>query len=131
MSDLMFPKTKKAKKKLIKNKKPTINDRCIITGRPYAELHEVFYGPYSQKSKEHKLQVRLCVEYHRCSPSGIHGGNSELDHVLKVKAQMQWQLYHDKTEKDFKDAFGTNYIALYENEARNSHWWIDAKFKLF
>lgn len=60
-----FPKQKKKKHKILKNPKPTAEDRCIYCGTVYASLHEVFEGKNRQNSIKYHLQVRLCITCHK------------------------------------------------------------------
>jgi len=104
----MYPKPKYKKKKLIRNPKPTFGDTCIICGKPYAELHEIFYGKNSQLSKLYGLQVRLCDEDHR-GTDGVHGKNGhELDIKLKQYGQRLFEETH--TREEFRAIFGKSYL---------------------
>jgi hypothetical protein len=103
-----FPKPKfKKQKKARNNLVPTINDRCYFTGKPYAELHEVFHGPDRQKSIEWGMQIRLAPELHRIGPDAVHN-NHEFDLQLKRMFQRKFeaQYGHDK----FMEVFGKNYL---------------------
>lgn len=101
--------------KKLSNPRPTEYDYCIIESTPYAMLHEIFFGnPGARLSQDHGLQVRLSRKYHQDSGTGIHGGNRELDCVLKVKACKKWMERENKTEKDFYDIFRIMGIGAYE-----------------
>ena len=66
----MIPKPKHRRHRPQNNAKPTINDICERCGRPYAHLHEVFFGRGKrQLSIKYGLQKRLCYEHHE-GPSG-------------------------------------------------------------
>ena len=52
-------------RKRLYNPKPTIDDICIVCGKPYAHLHEVFFGKNRRNSQIYGLQVRLCQYHHQ------------------------------------------------------------------
>ena len=58
------PKTKK-KKLLYNGYKNKPQRRCYYTGRPGAERHEIWGGPWRQISIREGFQVDLCSELHR------------------------------------------------------------------
>lgn len=62
-----FPKPKPTKKKrlLYNGFKNKPQRRCYYTGRPGAERHEIWGGPWRQTSIEMGFQVDLCPELHR------------------------------------------------------------------
>ena len=103
---MMYPKPKLKKKRAKNNPKPTINDKCRYTDRPYASLHEVFYGSgQRQKSIKYKMQVRLDETIHR----HIHQNpGCGLDMALKKEFQ---QKFEDKYGHElFMQEFGRNYL---------------------
>ena len=78
--------------------------------------HEVFGGPFRQKSKRLGLWVSLC--HYRCHQEGkgsVHK-NRETDLYLKRFAQRKaMKAYHWNTE-DFIREFGKNYLEDYNAE---------------
>jgi hypothetical protein len=84
------------------NPRPTADDICqyklpdgSICGRPYAHLHEVFFGTgQRQKSIQWRMQIRLCHEHHE-DPSSKENPhyNAEID--MKYKQEFQ-----EKFERD-------------------------------
>ena len=88
------------------NPKPTVDDRCILCGKPYAHLHEVYGGKNRQNSIEHKLQVRLCLEHHT-GEEGVHNRPS-LDVSLKQACQVDFEKTH--TREEFMQIIGRNYL---------------------
>lgn len=52
----------------ILNQQPT----CLICGRYHTARHEVFYGPYRDKSKRLGLWANLCPWCHQNGPNAIH-----------------------------------------------------------
>lgn len=90
------------------NPKPTADDLCVICGRPYAELHEVFFGnPDAALSQKYKMQVRLCYIHHRDHKVGVHH-NEEFDTQLKQEYQLKFvEMYPDL---DFYTIFRKNYL---------------------
>lgn len=81
---------------------------CFFCGRYGTEIHHVFYGTANRKlSDKYHLVVGLCPDHHRGN-KGIHGGNRELDLMLKTIAQKRFmQVYPDE---DFLAVFGRNYL---------------------
>ncbi len=110
MNELPFAKSPpKKKRKAHNNPRPTDQDRCEITGKPYAELHEIFYGPNRQKSIKYGLQIRLSPEYHRIGPKAVHNNPAfDLELKQKYQAKFEQQYGHDR----FIAEFGKNYIGL-------------------
>ena len=91
----------------MRNPKPTVDDTCIVCGRPYAQLHEIFFGSGRRKlSIKHGLQVRLCQEHHT-GDSGPHQ-NRAFDLHLKRQAQEMFEKVHSRAE--FMEIFGRNYL---------------------
>ena len=62
-----FPKPAPAKKKklLYNGYKDKPDRRCYYTGRPGAERHEIWGGPWRQTSREMGFQVDLSPDIHR------------------------------------------------------------------
>ncbi len=103
----MIPKPKRRRHRPKNNAKPTINDVCERCGRPYAHLHEVFFGRGKrQLSIKYGLQKRLCYEHHE-GASGPHL-NREYDLQLKREAQAKFERVHGRAE--FVRLFGRNYL---------------------
>lgn len=106
---MMLPKPKKKRKRAKNNPKPTANDICQYPGcgRPFAQLHEVFFGSgRRQLSIKYGLQVRLCAEHH-LGVLGPHQ-NREYDLQLKREAQAKFERIHSRVE--FVRIFGRNYL---------------------
>lgn len=102
------PKTRKGNSRRAKNNpKPTICDRCIVCGRPYAELHEVFHGPNRQNSIRYGMQIRLCEKHHRTGKDAVHN-NREFELQLKRKYQAIFEETHSREE--FVRIFGKSYL---------------------
>lgn len=86
------------------NPKPTIDDLCIICGKPYAMTHEVFFGnPNARLSQEHGMVVRLCHTHHQDHKEGVHH-NRLFDLSLKQQFQSKFEEEHghDKFVSIFK-----------------------------
>lgn len=98
---------KKKQKKAKNNKRATDQDCCIICSKPFAELHEIFYGPYRQKSIRYKLQVRLCIEHHREGPEAVHN-NKTFD--LQLKKEYQHKFEQQYSHEKFMQEFDKNYL---------------------
>jgi hypothetical protein len=113
MSMLPFSKgPPKKQKKACNNKRPTDKDRCAICGKPFSELHEVFYGKNRQNSIAWGMQIRLCEEHHR-GDKGVHN-DIELDLQLKRQFQHNFESLHG--HKKFMEVFGKNYLEVSEIE---------------
>ena len=80
--------------------------KCYICGRPYPELHEVFFGRNRTNSMIYGCVVPLCFEHHRGN-SGVHH-NDLLDNSLKVKCQRQFELTYP--DLDFRSIFYKSYL---------------------
>jgi len=77
---------------------------CWVCGkRNGLHHHEVFFGPYRQKSIEYGMQVWLCPAHHNMSSQGVHM-NRELDLKLKRYAQsvFEGEYGHDAYMETFK-----------------------------
>lgn len=59
---------------------------CLICGRYYTARHEVFFGPYRDKSKRLGLWANLCPWCHQNGVTAVHT-NREADLRLKKWAQ--------------------------------------------
>jgi len=95
-------------RKKIRNPKPTVKDICTQCGRPYAHLHEVFFGKDKYMSQVYGMQERLCYLCHE-GTEGVHGKNGEaLDTKLKKKHQriFEKRYGHEK----FMEIFKKNYL---------------------
>ena len=64
-------------------------ERCYICGKPYPEIHHIFYGTANRKlSDRYGLVVPLCYHHHR-GPAGAHF-NRKLDDKLKGIAEKRF-----------------------------------------
>lgn len=101
------PKKKQHKAK--NNPKPTDQDLCRECSKPYASLHEVYYGRGKrQKSIQYGMQVRLCY-YHHNDPSSkeaVHF-NKAFDNSLKLEYQQIFEQLYSRDK--FIQEFGRNY----------------------
>ena len=75
------------------------------------ERHEVFFGKaYRQKSINDGLVVFLTTENHR-GTYGVHGMKGhKFNMYLKKIAQETWMQYYNKTEEEFRQRYGKNYL---------------------
>jgi len=88
-------------------------DSCFLCGRTSGKLdrHEIFHGPYRQKSKRLGLWVTLCHECHM----DLHQHDANKDRALKNLGQLvamgefKWNIY------DFRREFGKNYLDIEED----------------
>lgn len=85
MSDFkgaLFPKPKRKKRKRLMNGYKDKAERvCKYCGRPYAERHELFYGPLRQTSIEFGFQIDVCSDHHRWLHSAEPSGVEERDRL--------------------------------------------------
>ena len=80
-------------------------DHCIFCGRKKDNLHEVIFGSNRLNSIKYGLVIPVCAEHHlECHK------NSELQHVWKLKAQIEFEKHYP--DLDFIKIFGRNYKTL-------------------
>lgn len=92
-----------------RNPKPTESDVCAVCGRPYAALHEVFYGTANRRiSQQYGFQERLCPIHHNEPgfPNPHH--DREVDLALKRKHQARFEQTH--TREEFVKLIGRSYL---------------------
>lgn len=105
----IWKKTPKKQHKVKNNPKPTDQDLCRVCSRPYAELHEIFFGIHRQKSIQYKMQVRLCEIHHR---NGSHAVHNNTEFNLRLKQEFQSKFESIYGHKKFMQEFGKNYIGI-------------------
>ena len=72
-------------------------------------LHHVFYGTANRKLSDiDGCFVYLC-QYHHTGGAGVHF-NRDIDLHLKRECEKAWLVKYDKTEKDFINRYGKNYL---------------------
>lgn len=84
---------------------------CYACGREGIDLeeHHIFYGTANRRlSEKYGLKVHLCIPCHRGSRTGVHEGNAELDHKLKIVAQKTFEQKY--SHEKFMEVFGKNYL---------------------
>jgi len=104
---MKFPKPETKKRRAKSNPRPTGQDWCVICGKPYAELHEVFGGKNRQASIKYNMQIRLCGYHHRYGEHAIHK-----DKEFRQQVQARYQQKFEKIygHEKFMQVFGRNYI---------------------
>ena len=118
MEGLMFPKTKKKKRR--KKHKPSIlhtkDGTCYLCMRlhndyrihAYTEEHHVFGGnPNRDRSEAEGLKVYLCPEHHRTGPEAVHNNH---DNMLMVQQDAQRVFEQTYSRKEFVKLIGRNYL---------------------
>lgn len=80
---------------------------CDCNGRGKMDRHEVFHGPYRQKSKRLGLWVNLC--HVDCHLNGVHK-SGEADKLLKAEGQRCAMREYGWTVEQFIAEFGKNYL---------------------
>lgn len=113
--------TKRRKQKKAQHKNIELKtDFCIMPQstrystkrtKKYCERHEVFFGrAYRNKSIKDGLIVFLTQEDHT-GTNGVHGKNgNKINRFLKKNAQRAWIDYYSKTEEEFIERYGQNYL---------------------
>ena len=83
----------------------------VCNDNRYLESHHIFYGTRNRnKAEKDGLKVFLCFEHHRGN-TGVHGKDGhELDTKLKQDAERIWMKHFNKTEEDFIERYGRNYL---------------------
>ena len=72
--------------------------------------HEIFFGRKNrQKSIDDGLVVFLTPFNHNMSNYGVHF-NVGFDEELKKIGQKKWMEYYGKTEDEFRERYGRNYL---------------------
>ena len=86
---------------------PWPEDQCFVCGRTDRALqrHEVYFGPYRDKSKIHGCWVIVCDVCHK----RIHDQKDLLDHKLKVIMQHKAMMKYGWTRDRWREVFGKNY----------------------
>lgn len=90
-----FPKTMgepKKKKKKQNGYKDKPNRRCYYTGKPGAERHEIFAGPYRQTSIDMGFQVDVCPELHYA----LQYGTTEWARAEALRWKQHYQREYEK-----------------------------------
>lgn len=83
-------------------------DGCYLCGRTdrKMERHEVFHGPYRDKSKRLGCWVNLCSECH----DKLHHRGGGMDVGLKMRIQEEAMKHYGWTTEEFRERFGKNYV---------------------
>lgn len=68
--------------------------------------HEIFHGPYREKSKEYGLWCTLCPKCHW----KLHNGNGKDDRFLKHVGYTNAMSRYGWTNDEFRQLFGKIYI---------------------
>ena len=93
-------------------------EKCIMPDNPpkwrnerfgRSHRHEVFFGRNRKKSIEDGLVVFLTPEMHNMSDQGVHF-NRSFDLELKKAGQKAWMEYYGKTQEEFINKYGRNYL---------------------
>lgn len=89
---------------------------CYLCGRTDRKLdrHEVFGGPYRQKSKYFGLWVLLCHDDCHEGRNGVHGDPANA-RWLKRRAQTAAMTAYGWSIDDFRAEFGKNYLEVDED----------------
>ena len=92
-------------KSVIQNKK-----ECFTCGTTnWLEEHHIFEGANRKLSEKYGIKVFLCHIHHNEPPLGVHH-NKENMLMLKKIGQEKFMEYYNKTEDEFRQIFGKNYL---------------------
>lgn len=80
---------------------------CDKNGSGKLDRHEIFHGPFRDKSKALGLWVHLC--HSECHLNGVHK-YGELDRGLKQEGQKAAMAEYSWTAEQFAVEFGRNYL---------------------
>lgn len=73
------------------------------------EYHHVFGASNRKRSDKDGMTVYLCHWCHNEPPNGVHQ-NRAIRRQLQAMAQERWMEHYNKTEEDFRSAYGRSYI---------------------
>jgi len=93
-------------------------ESCIVPPGPFWEnerlpglvRHEIFFGPYRQKSIKYGLVAFLTPEMHNQGPYNLHTRCHENDLILKRAGQRAAMDYYGWDSEEFIRQFGKNYL---------------------
>ncbi|MBR2248149.1 MAG: hypothetical protein IKE89_03325 [Bacilli bacterium] len=80
-------------------------DTCIICKKQKNDINEIFRGRNRQNSMIYGLCIPLCRKCHTRITD-----NYELESEWKIKGQLKFQEYYNKTTEDFIEIFKRNYL---------------------
>ena len=80
---------------------------CYECGKPYPEVHHIFFGSRRKLSDKYGYVLPLCYEHHRGDRSPHKDRNQDL--IYKRIAQMHFEENHG-TRNDFIRVFGKSYL---------------------
>lgn len=84
--------------------------KCYLCGRgSMLEEHHIFGGANRKLSEKYGLKVWLCHYCHNEPPMGVHF-SSERMLKLKEDGQRAFMEHYSKSESEFRQIFGKNYI---------------------
>ena len=87
------------------------NDECcyLCGSTENLEKHHLMHGTANRKwADKYGLFVNLCDRCHRFPKVGVHGGNTVVDLLLKLIAQLCFEAKH--SHEKWMQVFGRNYL---------------------
>lgn len=117
MSDLMFPKVVRKKKR--KSHKKSIlhckDGTCYLCMKldgyygkhPFTHKHHIYNGPNRQISEQEGFTADLCLKHHEDGPEAVHN-NHENMRILQRDCQSVYEETH--TRQQFMELIGRNYL---------------------
>lgn len=87
---------------------------CGRTDRPL-QRHEVYHGPFREKSKQLGAWVQICDECHR----QLHQKDASIDMELKIWMQGNVMAKYGWTVERFRLEFGKNYEWRKDEQVRS------------
>ena len=85
---------------------------CFFCGSEQnLERHHAFFGTANRRlAEEDGLWCWTCSDCHR-GTYGVHGKEGHgKDMTLKMAAEWAWMKWYGKTEDDFRERYGKNYL---------------------
>lgn len=85
------------------------DDRWSIEHFEGSHKHHVFGGANRKLSEKDGLFIYLRPEMHNMSNKGIHFDKNFMEDA-HIAGQKAWMKYYNKTEEDFRQRYGRNYL---------------------
>lgn len=85
------------------------NEGCVACNANQTESHHAFFGSCQRQISDRMgFTCKLCVKHHRSQPEGVHGGNSELDLLIKQYFQADYEARFGRDR--WMELIGRNYL---------------------
>lgn len=85
-------------------------NECFLCGiNQWLEEHHIFGGSNRSLSEKYGLKVKLCHCCHNEPPLGVHHNKASMLQLKQI-GQAKFMEYYNKTEDEFRQIFGRNYL---------------------